>query len=299
MTEKTWQKITIKCPAALEDAIASFVSDLTGCGVEICDQNGGAGESAVITYLAQDDPAQPGKLAGIRAYLAKLAEEFTEYLPAHLELEAIADEDWHRKWKESFKPFHLSKNLVIKPSWEIYDPAPGEKIIEIDPGMAFGTGLHASTKLAALLLEEHLGGLPSSPEATLDVGTGTGILAIAAALFGCKNITAIDNDPQAVASAEINVAANNLSGTIEVGTAGLAELPGPYELILANIIHNTLVEMAPRLSQLLAPAGVLILAGILKGGQADNITKIYSKYGLTLLGLKNSGEWSALSFKRA
>jgi ribosomal protein L11 methyltransferase len=298
MTDKSWQKIIIHCPAAIDETIASFVTEQTGNGVEITDDKTSAANSIVIGYLAVGDPTLPDKLGAIRNYLPELARQIPEYQEATLELDSIADEDWHRKWKESFKPFHLSDTIVIKPSWESYAPAPHEKIIEIDPGMAFGTGLHASTRLAMELLEKHLGDLPSPPQLTLDVGTGTGILAIGAALLGCENITAIDNDPEAVSAATNNITANNSAEQIDASNTDLDELTGPYDLILANIIHNTLVEMAPTLTKLLSSDGILIMAGILKGWQAENITDMYCKDGLISQKERSSGEWSALSFKK-
>ncbi len=296
MDEKTWQKLIITCPAALEELVASSVTELTGCGVELGSDESSPDSSLVIGYLAGDDPGLADKLAEIRACLEETARRFPAYRKPVLELESLADQDWHRRWKESFEPFHLSKSVVIKPSWRQYAPAPGDKVIEIDPGMAFGTGLHASTRLAMELLEKHLGEASTPPRSCLDVGTGTGILAIAAALFGCERVTAIDNDPEAVLAARNNIEANGLTDRIEVSATDLNELNGPFDLILANIIHNTLVEMAPALSGLLAENGVLILAGILQGGQSGNIASIYSKHGLTREAEPGSGEWSALSF---
>ncbi|MEN8135265.1 MAG: 50S ribosomal protein L11 methyltransferase [Thermodesulfobacteriota bacterium] len=298
MTEKFWHKILVHCPTAIDETVASFVTELTGNGVEITDDKTSTDNSTVIGYLSASDSTLTDKLAAIRNYLQELASQFPEYHEAALKLDSIADEDWHRKWKESFKPFHLSDTMVIKPSWETYTAAPSERVIEIDPGMAFGTGLHASTRLAMELLEKHLGGLPFPPESTLDVGTGTCILAIGAALLGCENITAIDNDPEAVTAARNNIAANNLSDQIEADSTDLDELSGPYDLIMANIIHNTLVEMAPTLARLLSSDGILIMAGILKGEQAENISDIYSNNGLIRQKEQSSGEWSALSFRK-
>ncbi len=298
MTDKSWQKIIIRCPAALDETIASFVTEATSNGVEIIDDNSSTHNSIIIGYLAASDPTLPDKLAAIRTYLPELSRQIPGYQKATLQLDSIADEDWHRKWKESFKPFHLTETIVIKPTWEKYTPARHEKVIEIDPGMAFGTGLHASTRLAMELLENHLGDMPSPPRATLDVGTGTGILAIGAALLGCENTTAIDNDPEAVSAAKNNIAANNLEEKIETCSTSLDELATPYNLIMANIIHNTLVAMAPILTRLLSSGGILIMAGILTGDQSENITEIYCKNGLLKQKERSSGEWSALSFRK-
>ncbi|MFN2365808.1 MAG: 50S ribosomal protein L11 methyltransferase, partial [Desulfurivibrionaceae bacterium] len=188
MDEKIWQKLIINCPAALEELVASSIAELTGRGVELGSDGSSPDNSLVIGYLAGDDPGLADKLAEIRACLEETARRFPASRKPVLELESLADQDWHRLWKESFKPFHLSKSVVIKPSWRQYTPAPGDKVIEIDPGMAFGTGLHASTRLAMELLENHLGEAPTPPRSCLDVGTGTGILAIAAARLGATEI---------------------------------------------------------------------------------------------------------------
>jgi ribosomal protein L11 methyltransferase len=212
--------------------------------------------------------------------------------------ETIPEEDWDRKWREGLKPFHLTSRIVIKPSWETYQTGADELVIEMDPGQAFGTGLHASTRLVVELLEETLPTLPASPARVLDVGTGTGILAICAILLGCGSATGIDIDPAAVEAAGGNIAANQLSGRITATATDLNELTGPYNLIMANIIHNTLVEMAPQLCKLLAPGGLLIMAGILRGGQAENIVNRYATQGLISPTVRESGEWAALCLRK-
>jgi len=296
MTEKSWQKLIVHCPLATTESIASFITDLTGTGVEIADDKHSADRAFIIGYLDTDDSCLTDKLAAVRGYIIDIFKQLPQFPQATMELDSIENQDWQRKWKESFKPFNLSENIIIKPSWEKYTPGPKEKVIEIDPGMAFGTGLHASTRLAAELMETRLSANPSLPERVLDVGTGTGILAIGSALLGCRKVTAIDNDPEAITAAANNIAANRMSDYIEVSTTNLSDLVGPYEMILANIIHNTLVEMAPVLVKLLTPGGNLILAGILNGKQAENIINVYNDAGLTMIESRNSDEWAALSF---
>ena len=165
-------------------------------------------------------------------------------------------------------------------------------------GQAFGTGLHASTRLIVELLEEALTIQTSPPASVLDVGTGTGILAICAVLLGCGKATGIDIDPVAIGAARTNIAANHLEGVISATNRNLDELAGPYNLIMANIIHNTLVEMAPKLSTLLAPNGLLLLSGILRGGQAENIAARYAAHGLGDVQSRESGEWAAISLRK-
>lgn len=203
-----------------------------------------------------------------------------------------ADEDWATSWKQFFTPFAIAPGLIIKPSWESYTSKPGEQVLEIDPGMAFGTGQHASTKLALGLIQSCLRNGPL--ERVLDVGTGTGILAMAAALFGAKVITAIDNDPEAVQAATENIARNNLENQIAVAVTALADLNGGFHLICANILHDVLVELAPALVDRLVPQGQLVLAGLLRGEQEESIVSVYGQLGLTLQQAVYEEDWVAL-----
>jgi ribosomal protein L11 methyltransferase len=181
---------------------------------------------------------------------------------------------------------------VIKPSWESYIPDPSEQVIVMDPGMAFGTGQHASTQLALGLIHDSLQN--TSSEKVLDIGTGTGILAMAAVLFGAGEVTAIDNDPEAVRVAAENITANNLQQAVSTSTTDLAEITGDFDLICANIVHDVLVDMAPTIAGLLSPGGRLILSGILQGRQEKNIIDIYQKLNITLQQSVNEGEWVSL-----
>jgi ribosomal protein L11 methyltransferase len=298
MPEKSWRKIIIRTPPDSAETVAARLVALTGQGTEINDPADRRSPATVIGYLPDDHPELPEKLRAIAAFLEKLNTAQPGISRSELIIESIPEEDWDRKWREGFKPFHLSRRFVIKPSWEDYQNEPGEMVIEIDPGQAFGTGLHASTRLIVELLERLLPTLPAPPAAVLDVGTGTGILAICAARLGCGLVTGIDIDPAAVNAARQNIAANYLDDRIGIDTIALADLKGPYDLILANIIHNTLVEMADNLAGLLAPGGLLMMAGILRGGQAENIKTRYAARGLTCLSLLESGEWAALCLRQ-
>lgn len=299
MLEKTWHKLTIRTPANQSETVASRITDLTGLGTEILDPSDHRELATVTGYLASDDPELAGKMRAIHEFLDAMAKLNLNSPTPAMVWETIPEEDWDRKWREGFKSFHLTDRIVIKPSWEKYQVSPNELVIELDPGQAFGTGLHASTRLIVELLEEALPTLPSPPQRCLDVGTGTGILAIAAALMGCRTITGIDIDPAAVTAARENIGANQLSDRITAEATDLCKLTGPYELIMANIIHNTLVEMAPTLSALLTPGGILLVAGILRGGQAESIRNCYFAQGLTCLNLKESGEWAAICLHKA
>ena len=288
-----WLKISLDCPEIILEAVVDLLGVLSGSAVEQAPVKNG--RSVVNGFFCLDGEGREAEQDDV---LERLEQELVE-LFALYELEApkptcslLADEDWATSWQQFFTPFAIIPGLVIKPSWEEYVPAVGEQVIEMDPGMAFGTGQHASTKLALGLISscfDSRGG-----EKVLDVGTGTGILAMGAALFGAKQIRATDNDPEAVRVAGENIAHNKLEGWITVSGDDLDELAGGFDLICANIIHDVLVEMAPDIVRLLADKGAVVLAGILAGEQEKNIIKLYEKLGLTLQEARYEEEWVSL-----
>ena len=294
---KSWLKITITAGETISDPIADFVCQLTGGVEQVPVATANAAQEQVVGYL-ENGPQTPEMLKKIREYLAELADLTPGEGQTQLETEIIPDEDWNKAWKERFKPLPITAHLVIKPTWESYQPNPGEKVIEMDPGMAFGTGHHASTKLALEFVEALFHDKNTPPKTVLDVGTGTGILAMAAALFGAQEVLAIDNDPEAVVVAEENILRNALQPTIPANGRALEEIPHQFDLVIANIIHDTLIELAAPLAAHLALNGKLIMAGILTGPQTDNIRATYTALGLKHLETRSEGEWSALLFTR-
>ncbi|MFA7348681.1 MAG: 50S ribosomal protein L11 methyltransferase [Desulfurivibrionaceae bacterium] len=294
---RSWLKITITASETISDPIADFICQQTGGVEQIPVAAANAAQEQIVGYL-ENGPQAPEMLKKIRAYLAELADLTPGEGQTRLETEIIPDEDWNKTWKERFKPLPITAHLVIKPTWESYQPAPGEKVIEMDPGMAFGTGHHASTKLALEFVESLFHTKETPPKTVLDVGTGTGILAMAAALFGAQEVLAIDNDPEAVVVAAENILRNGLQPTITASGVALEEIPRQFDLVIANIIHDTLIELAAPLAAHLAPDGRLIMAGILTGPQTDNIRAAYNALGLKHQETRSEGEWSALLFSR-
>ncbi len=292
---KSWLRITITASETISDPIADFICAQTGGVEQIPLASANAAQEQIIGYL-ENTPHTKEKLKTITTYLEELAHLASEEGKTRLETEIIPDEDWNKTWKERFKPLPITAHLVIKPTWESYQPSVDEKVIEMDPGMAFGTGHHASTKLALEFVEGIFHGTETPPKTVLDVGTGTGILAMAAALFGAQEVLAIDNDPEAVVVAEENILRNGLTPTITADGVVLADIPRQFDLVIANIIHDTLIELAASLAARLAPKGRLILAGILTGPQTDNIRAAYNALGLKHQETRSEGEWSALLF---
>lgn len=294
---RNWLKITLTVPADKVDSAASFLALLTGAGTEQITDAGNQETEKVVGYLPVDGDTEERKKT-LHDFWENMKNNAAHPDHYHLNNEIIEEEDWGHTWKKQFKPLKITPHLVIKPTWENYTPAAEEKIIELDPGMAFGTGHHASTKLALELIESAVLSDKKNCQEVLDVGTGTGILAMASALFGAKHIVAIDNDPDAVAVAKENILVNGLAEKITISGENLDDLPSSFNLVIANIIHDTLIEMAPSLTGKLKAQGMLILAGILRGDQESNIRRTYENLGLSTQEIRTEDEWAAISFRK-
>ena len=206
----------------------------------------------------------------------------------------VKDEDWSEVWKQFYKPFRAGKSLVVKPTWEPYAPKPGDRVIEIDPGMAFGSGTHETTGMCLELLEEAVHG----GERVIDVGTGSGILAIGAALLGAKDVLAIDIDPTAVKVARENVAHNHLEQTVTTLEGNLLEkVDAQCEVCVANIIADVICMFAAPLNDHIIPGGLFICSGIIKEREQD-VTGALLAAGYTILDIRRKGEWVAMLSRR-
>lgn len=293
-----WLQLTVHTPSPLIEAVSDLLGVLSGSAVE---ESPDKGDGSMITGFFQleadqESSAQVATLSQeVRSQLERLFALY-EMQPGEISTSLIDDQDWSTSWQQFFNTFEIAPGLVIKPSWEEYTPEPGQQVLEMDPGMAFGTGQHASTKLALQLLAQTM--KTSAPtKRILDVGTGTGILAMAGALFGAEAIIAIDNDPEAVEVAEENIRHNNLDTVISVSDTPFEAITERYEIICANIIHNVLVEMAPDMVRCSAPGGAVIVAGILAGNQEESIIARYAQDDFSLADARYEQEWVALLFR--
>ena len=291
-----WLKIKIVSNPVLVDSLSDYLVGIIGAGVEI-----GVEDHVFLTtingYVENVNPGRKeidGVVTQVRDYLIDLAGIFSVEAP-QLSWEVIEDEDWGKTWKKHFSPFAIIPDLVVAPTWEKYQAGKGEHVIVMDPGMAFGTGHHATTALTLQLLGEELPDIGLGRN-VLDVGTGTGILGMAAVLFGAEKVLGIDNDLDAVMAARENVLRNNLSTVMEVSDRPLGDLDDQYALVVANIIHDVLVQMANDLQRLTATGGKLILSGVLHGSQAQNIISVFRSCSFTLEKQMQREEWAVLQF---
>ncbi len=197
-------------------------------------------------------------------------------------------QDWSEAWKKFYKPFRAGKHLVIRPSWEEWDAAPDDIVIEIDPGMAFGTGTHETTALCVELIEEHFRGGDF-----LDIGCGSGILGICAAKIGAKPVLCVDIDPDAVKTACENILKNNVSDCVTAVTGDLTQgIVQRFDTVAANILAPIIINLCPYLKNTLNPGGMFICSGILSE-QANDVEAALRECRYRIVEKRFKGDWAA------
>jgi ribosomal protein L11 methyltransferase len=216
--------------------------------------------------------------------------------PVWREAVELEEREWRDSWKKYFGIQRFGERTVIVPSWIEYTAKSGEVVIRIDPGMAFGTGQHPTTAMCLEALEE----LASGETSVLDLGCGSGILAIAAAKFGAPQVLALDNDPQAVKASHENVRVNGVGGVIEVHEGSLTEgeAAEPFDILVANISGLTLQRLAPPIAAVLTPGGRLIASGFLEDA-VETLKSCFSETGLETERVAEVGVWRSIVARRA
>jgi ribosomal protein L11 methyltransferase len=211
-----------------------------------------------------------------------------------LRVRSVEDTDWLERWKEGYAPQRIGR-VVVVPSWLDEPLAPGEVAIRLDPGMAFGTGLHPTTRGCLALLQR----IAPMPSRVLDVGSGSGILALAALRLGAGHVDCLDTDAEAVRATLANATANGLAARVTATQGTLPATPDgePYPLVLANLVAAVLVELAPRLAAHLAPGATLLASGIIES-RAEEVVAAFEAAGLAVEERLNDGEWVSLRVTR-
>lgn len=279
---------------AIEDP--QLINELRSSGTwELCDipeqQN-----TEVVTvsgYYADDEKLQQ-RLAQIEAALQEVGKRIGKYRFGNTRFRRVSEQDWANEWKQYFHVTHVGKSLVIKPSWEEYEPKAGEHVIEIDPGMAFGTGTHHTTNMMMERLEKVM----PKDAVVFDVGTGSGILAIAAALCGAKAVKAVDIDGVAVRVARENVADNHLSDKIEVCEGDLLHgAEGRADVIIANIIADIIILLLKDIPGKLKDGGLFLASGIIEERMAD-VAAEAERQGLQVDAVDRRGGWVVMQMRK-
>ncbi len=307
-----WTQIIIKTTVEASDAVSEMLTSIGAGGVAIEDPNEIRRQLESpdsLDYADREFMDSLGTEVTIKAYfneeimpeeLANLVKEKLKFISNFLEVgtgysgfEMVDDEDWSTAWKKHYKPFHISDSVVIKPSWEEYEKQPGEIVIEMDPGMAFGTGSHETTRLCSQLLEKTV----SKGDTLIDVGCGTGILSIIALKLGVSHAVAVDIDEVAVRVSRENCAINGVSEQVSVIKGTLADLePQKADIVAANIIADVLIGFAEMIPKYLKEGGLLIASGIIRERKED-VVKAYTALGFQLESTGEMGEWVAIVFK--
>lgn len=303
-----WLEVAVQVPPEGVELVADIFQEMGTGGVVIEDP------AVILRYAAAAEPDEwgvgtpsPGERRPVvKGYLASGAElagrlealraalNSLELTPApELRTCHVAEEDWANCWKAYYKPVHVGQRLVVKPSWEDYPVVAGELVIDMDPGMAFGCGAHPTTALCLKLLEKYV----QDGATVYDVGTGSGILAIASALLGSGRVVAVDHDPVACRTALANIERNGVAGRVKVIQGDLlSSIEGKAGLIVANIIASIIAGLAVDVSKTLVSGGIFIASGIISERGPEVLAALESA-GLSVVEQLEDGGWVALVAK--
>ena len=285
-----WVELTVHTSAPAEDAVANILIEEGSGGVVLSEQPGKSRPTrAAQAYFPLDDELEP-RLLRVKARIHDLRSFGLDPSPARLIIRQVEERDWAEAWKKFFKPIVIG-DIVVRPSWETFEPvSPGQIILELDPGMAFGTGTHATTQLCLELLQKYV----RPGDRVLDIGTGSGILSIAAAMLGASRVVGLDVDQLAVSVARENIRRNGVADRVSIYRGdSLESLRFRPNVVAANILANTVIAFAPAVAEMLAEGGVYITSGIVNERKAE-VAGSLTRAGLNVVETLSQGEWAAV-----
>ena len=299
MTGKSWLEASVQVDGEAAEAVSEVFNRYGRGGAVLSTEFDddarrlSPGDAAVVTvktYLPLDEKGRRAQRR-IEEALWHLSQIYP--LPAP-EFRELAEDDWANAWKKNYHVLRIGRRIVIKPSWQEHKRQPDEVVIELDPGMAFGTGLHPTTRMCLQALEEHL-----KPGAkVLDLGTGSGILAIAAAKLGAGSVLALDNDPLAVKAARANVRANGVQDLVAVEPGSLDKATEEFELVLVNILARVIIEFVDQgLVDRVRPTGLLVAAGIIAEQEVE-VAAVLRERGLEIVERRQEKDWVLVEGRR-
>jgi len=312
MRQKSLWRIAMKVPVEAEEATAELLTHVFSQSVSsYVDLE--TNLTTVTVYFQERPDVSTTQRAELAAGLKRIRDCGLNVGRPKLSVRKLPRQDWAESWKRHFQPIEIGSRLMIKPSWSKQRPKKGQAVIILDPGLSFGTGQHPTTAFCLGELVKRRGdtrrgeepklGLPSAPylgknRSFLDIGTGSGILAIAAARLGYARIDAFDFDPEAIRVASANAKRNRVLDKIHFFELDVRKLPrtgAKYSVICANLISNLLISARERILARLAPDGVVIAAGILKT-EFQSVQRAYEEAGLRLVASQSKKEWRSGSF---
>jgi len=309
-----WTEITIKTTTEAVEAVTSILYEAEVGGIVIEDPNDflfqekdekawdyvdetifDTGYEGVVikAYLAEEKNVV-AELEMIREKIKRLPEYGLEIGEGSVEISEVDDSDWADSWKKYYKPTKIGDRIVIKPTWEEYSKTEGELVIELDPGMAFGTGTHETTSMCIRALEEYV-----TPDKTVfDIGCGSGILSIVAAKLGAHRVIGGDFDEVAVKVANENVALNGVEGVVDIRLGNLLEVvEGSADIVVANIIADVIIMLSKDVPKIIKPGGIFISSGIIHE-KLDLVQEALVSNGFDILKVEKLGEWAAVVSKK-
>ncbi|MCK8825150.1 50S ribosomal protein L11 methyltransferase [Fuchsiella alkaliacetigena] len=283
-----WIELEIFTTLAASEAVTNILTEfgIEGLSKERPADSSSEAQIIIKAYLA-DNQSSIKKITEIEERIKDLPAYGIDITPGKVAFERILAEDWHTSWQQHFKPRQITEKLAIKPTWADYQPSNDQQVIELDPGRAFGTGLHATTTMCLEAIEEYSLGR----ESLLDLGSGTGILSIAAALLGMEKVLAVDIDEVAVEAAKENIELNGVQNKVEVRQGSLTkEVDEKFDLVVANILPHIIWELIADLKQVLAENSLFILSGI-NIEKKSKLQKRLKEFELTIMKIKEREDW--------
>jgi ribosomal protein L11 methyltransferase len=292
------RQISITTNPLAEDAVAALLEREFGQTPTIY-TNADTQLCTVSVYWTLPDAVVADAKASLRDGLTDTEESGLDVAPGRIAIRKVKPRDWSESWKRHFKPIAIGRKLLVKPTWSNRSAKPGQQVVLLDPGLSFGTGQHATTHFCLTQLTALR--RPGVRQSFLDMGTGSGILAIAAAKLGYSPVEAFDFDPDAVRIAKENVALNGVSKAVKPVRADLTRLPKQskqqFDVVCANLIYDLLIAERDRILIRVAPGGSLVLAGIL-ATQFRQVELAFRTAGLRLAAAKTTKEWRSGLFRR-
>ncbi|MBM3836400.1 MAG: 50S ribosomal protein L11 methyltransferase [Verrucomicrobia bacterium] len=291
-----WQ-VSVVTSSQAEEAVAALLERLFG-NVPSVYTSEESGKPVVTVHFSKAPGGARAWREALRQGVRQIASFGLDIRPATTTVSRVPRQDWAESWKKHFKTIEIGSALLIRPSWSKRRPRKNQAVVILDPGLSFGTGQHPTT---AFCLEQLAGFRQAGvPQSFLDIGTGSGILAIAAAKLGYQPVRAFDLDPVAVRVAKANSKRNRVTERVAIARQDLSRLPARdshhYDLICANLIATVLLKEAGRILNRLKPGGRLVLAGIL-AREFHNVRDAYERAGLRLVATKREGEWQSGAFE--
>ena len=288
-----WVSLAVWSPEDVQEPMANFLVEQTSRGVEFkCNW--------IKAYCRQGEEARHN-LKQLHRYYKDLQQLYPELPTLKVLQEDLLDEDWAEAWKTFFKPIRVGSSIVVKPSWESYEPSADQVVIEIDPERAFGTGNHPSTALCIEILEHIISnvsvGEGDSGPSVLDVGTGSGILGIVAARQGAQRVLGLEIDPEALEAAQRNVDRNGVGEAMSVSLTPLDQVEQTFDVVVANLAASLLTHLADDLAGHVSAKGLLLLSGILTE-QVEEVAKCFETRYFKVVDSRATEEWHAILLRR-